>query len=50
MKQVRSFHHMVSEIQTVTSKEHLFGEIIYFREIGKNMKKNIQLKIIHFKG
>jgi hypothetical protein len=40
MKQVRSFHHMASEIQTEPSKEHLFGKIIYFREIGKNMKKN----------
>jgi hypothetical protein len=42
MKQVRSFHHIASEIQTEPSKEHLFGKIIYFREIGKNMKKNIQ--------
>jgi hypothetical protein len=31
---------MASEIQTEPSKEHLFGKIIYFREIGKNMKKN----------
>jgi hypothetical protein len=34
---------MASEIQTVPSKEHLLGKIIYFKEIGKNMKKNIQL-------
>jgi hypothetical protein len=44
MKQVCSFHHhMASEIQKEPSKEHLFGKIFYFREIGKNMKMNIQL-------
>jgi hypothetical protein len=40
MKQFRSFHHMTSEIQTEPSKEH---PLINFKEIGKNMKKNILL-------
>jgi t-SNARE complex subunit (syntaxin) len=47
MKQVCSFHHMASEIQTEPSKKHLFRKIIYFREIGKNFEKEYTVVVLN---